>query len=120
MDYSELEALWSRVRKLSTVRERELARGRLCVRARQVGGVSLKARPAVPVPESKAFPRALMQHAVRKLYAVLGATRRPAIARLRQRTRCVASRPTRVDSALCTWRGWSRDEYVPGVEPACT
>ena len=120
MDYSELEALWARVRKLKTVRERELAQGRLCVRARQVGGVSLKARPSVPVPDSKAFPRALMQRAVRKLYAVLGASRRPAIARLQRRTRCVASRPERVDNALCTWRGWSSDEYVPGVEPACT
>ena len=116
--YPELERLWGRVRVLPRVEQRELARSRLCAQARRGWGVSLKTRPVVRVPSNKVFPRALLARAVKRVFNVLGQSRRPQIARLRKRTRCVATRPQRVGDTLCNWRKWSKDEYVPGSEPA--
>ena len=116
--YPELERLWGRVRVLPRVEQRELARSRLCAQARRGWGVSLKARPVVRVPSNKVFPRALLARAVKRVFNVLGQSRRPQIARLCKRTRCVAIRPQRVGDTLCNWRKWSKEEYVPGCEPA--
>ena len=120
MGFRDLEIMWSLVAKLKLDTERERARGRLAARARAGWGVSLLAKPVVRLPMSALFPRAAMQSAVRVVYEVLGASVRPQVHRLAQRTRYVCAQPVRVGDKLCNWRNWCKNEYVPGVEPKCT
>ena len=120
MGYKDLEVMWAKVKHLKTVHERESARGRLARRSRQGWGCSLNARPTVRVPMNVVFPRAVVVQAVKMLFRELGDSVRPQIDRLRRRVRYVRARPKTIGQALCNWQPWSKSQYVPGVEPACT
>ena len=124
MAFRDMEIMWNNVKLLKLAHEREHARGRLAKHALRVWGVSLRARPIARVPMSVVFPRAAMVHAVRALFHELGDTVRPAVRRLAQRVRFVRAKPTTVSGELCRgaggWQQWSKKEYVPGCEPACS
>ena len=120
MGFEDMEVMWAWVPKLEKEHQRERARGRLSKWTTRMWGVSLLARPQVRVPMSNVFPRAAMQRAVDTMFRVLGDGQRPEVKRLRKRTRFVSAQPQRVGDSLCNWRPWCKNEYVPGVEPACT
>ena len=120
MGFVDLEVMWARVPTLACVEQRERARGRLSKYSLRVFGASLLARPRVRIPMSNVFPRTVMVQAVKQLFFELGGDVRPVVRRLHKRARYVSADPTCVGDGLCNWRPWCRDDYVPGVEPACT
>jgi hypothetical protein len=117
MTFRDCEVMWARVPALPTELQREHARGRLAQWCSSTWGVSLRQRPQVRVPLSVIFPRAAMQRAVERLFRELGEDCRPEVKRLRRRTRYVRAQPQRVGDALCAWRKWCKESYIPGHPP---
>ena len=120
MTFKDMEDLWGRVRGVEDAGGRERARARLCKQTVRQWGVSLRARPSLPVPLCVNFPKQVVIRAARVLFRELGYSKLPWVARLWRRTKCVRERPARVGDLLTNWRKWCDSEYRPGRPPKCS